>query len=48
MERFERLTGVNPCRCPVCKTERMVTIRTLPRIRSPGGMTVVDGRPVMI
>ncbi len=35
MERFTRLTGVNPCLCPVCKTGRMVTIRELPRIRSP-------------
>ena len=35
VERFARLTGVNPCICPVCKTGRMVTIRELPRIRSP-------------
>jgi len=35
VERFERLTGMNPCLCPVCKTGRMVTIRELPRIRSP-------------
>jgi hypothetical protein len=35
IERFERLTGVNPCLCPVCKTGRMVTIGELPRIRSP-------------
>jgi len=35
-QRFERLTGVNPCLCPVCKIGRMVTIRELPRIRSPG------------
>ena len=35
VERFTRLTGVNPCLCPVCKTGRMVTIRELPRIRSP-------------
>lgn len=41
MERLERLTGINPSRCPVCKTGRMVTIRTLPRIRSPGGMTAM-------
>lgn len=34
-ERFERLTGIDPCKCPVCKTGRMVTIRELPRIRSP-------------
>jgi hypothetical protein len=36
-ERFQRLTGVNPCLCPVCKTGRMVIIRELPRIRSPAG-----------
>ena len=55
MERFERLTGINPCRCPVCKTGRMVTIRTLPRIRSPGGMRTMGAvtasmgsSPVMI
>ena len=48
MERLERLTGINPCRCPVCKTGRMVTIRTLPRIRSPGSMRAVDGSPVMV
>jgi hypothetical protein len=35
IERFERLTGVNPCICPVCKNGRMVAIRELPRIRSP-------------
>jgi hypothetical protein len=35
MERLERLTGVNPCLCPVCKTGRMVAVRELPRIRSP-------------
>jgi hypothetical protein len=34
-ERFERLTGIDPCKCPACKTGRMVTIRELPRIRSP-------------
>jgi len=36
VERFARLTGVNPCICPVCKTGRMVIIRELPRVRSPG------------
>jgi len=35
VERFARLTGVNPCLCPVCKTGQMVIIRKLPRIRSP-------------
>lgn len=35
LQRFTRLTGVNPCLCPVCKTGRMFAIRELPRIRSP-------------
>ena len=35
MERFARLTGINPCLCPVCKTGRMIVVRELPRIRSP-------------
>jgi hypothetical protein len=34
-ERFKRLTGVDPCQCPVCKTGRMVTVKELPKIRSP-------------
>lgn len=37
VERLERLTGVNPCVCPVCKTGKMLVIRELPRIRSPAG-----------
>jgi len=36
LERLKRLTGINPCLCPVCKTGRMVIVRELPRIRSPG------------
>lgn len=35
VERFARLTGINPCLCPACKTGKMVAIRELPRIRSP-------------
>jgi hypothetical protein len=35
LQRFERLTGINPCLCPVCKSGRMVVIGELPRIRSP-------------
>ena len=35
VERFTRLTGVNPCLCPVCKTAKMLVVRELPRIRSP-------------
>jgi hypothetical protein len=38
LERLERLTGINPGRCPVCKTGRMVITRLLPRIRSPAGV----------
>lgn len=36
LQRFKRLTGIDPCRCPVCKKGTMVTVRELPRIRSPG------------
>ena len=36
LQRFERLTGVNPCLCPVCKKGKMIRVRQLPRIRSPG------------
>jgi hypothetical protein len=35
LQRFERLTGADPCKCPVCKTGRMVAVRELPRIRAP-------------
>lgn len=35
VERFEQLTGVNPCICPACKTGRMIPVRELPRIRAP-------------
>jgi hypothetical protein len=35
LERFERLTGINPCICPTCKKGKMVAVRVLPRIRSP-------------
>jgi hypothetical protein len=44
-ERFERLTGINPCLCPVCKTGRMVIIRELPRIRSPAGFLLKQSLP---
>ena len=36
LQRFERLTGFNPCQCPVCKKGRMLVVRELPRNRSPG------------
>jgi len=35
LQRFKSLTGIDPCRCPVCKSGCMVAIRELPRIRSP-------------
>lgn len=38
LERFERLTGINPCICPTCKKGKMLAIRVLPRIRSPDGL----------
>jgi hypothetical protein len=36
LQRLARLTGVNPCLCPECKTGKMIRIKVLPRIRSPG------------
>ena len=44
IERVQRLTGINPCLCPVCKEGRMVTIRELPRIRAPAWL-IVDRTP---
>lgn len=35
LERFVRLTGMNPCLCPACKVGKMVVIKVLPKIRSP-------------
>ena len=35
LQRFQRLTGMDPCQCPVCKIGRMVIVRELPRIRAP-------------
>ncbi len=35
LQRLERLTGITPCLCPVCKNRRMVVIKELPGIRSP-------------
>ena len=34
-QRFERLTGIDSCKCSVCKKGRMVAVRELPKIRSP-------------
>ncbi|MEZ5196809.1 MAG: IS91 family transposase [Bacteroidales bacterium] len=36
-ERITRLTGFDPQQCPVCKKGKMVVIKVIPRIRSPGG-----------
>jgi len=35
LQKLVRLTGINPCICPVCKTGRMMIVKELPRIRSP-------------
>lgn len=37
-ERIVRLTGFDPCRCPVCKTGFMHTIELLPKIRAPSNV----------
>jgi len=42
LQRLERLTGVNPCLCPVCKTGHMVIVKVLPRIRSPGLLAYIQ------
>jgi hypothetical protein len=47
-QRVERLTGVNPCICPVCKTGRMVIIAELPRIRSPVGFSLSHNSTVKL
>lgn len=38
LQRLERLTGINPCQCHVCKVGRMTVVRELPRIRSPDSL----------
>jgi hypothetical protein len=35
LQRIERLTGINPCTCTVCKKGKMVLVKVLPKIRSP-------------
>jgi len=35
LQKLVRITGIDPCICPVCKTGRMVVVRELPRNRSP-------------
>ena len=34
-QRIVRLTGLNPCKCPKCKTGTMIPVEIIPRIRSP-------------
>jgi len=36
-ERVKRLTGNDICRCPSCKSGRLIVVKELPRIRSPAG-----------
>jgi hypothetical protein len=36
-ERIKRLTGIDTCRCPSCKSGRLIVVKELPRIRSPAG-----------
>jgi hypothetical protein len=43
LQRIERLTGVNPCLCTMCKTGKMIVISVLPRIRSPAWPIVKNG-----
>lgn len=47
LQRFERLTGINPCICPTCKKGKMVAIRVLPRIRSPDMLLQNQPFPIM-
>lgn len=42
LQRLERLTGINPCLCPVCKNGKMIVISVLPRIRSPAGLYLIN------
>jgi len=44
-QRFERITGVDPCLCPACKSGRMVVIREMPRIRSPAFFSSKQTQP---
>ncbi|MHC1774303.1 MAG: IS91 family transposase [Lentimicrobium sp.] len=46
LQRIERLTGVNPCLCVVCKTGKMIVISVLPRIRSPALALLDNGRKI--
>ena len=44
LQRFQRLTGIDPCLCPVCKKGLMVIVRELPRIRSPAWLAAFHRR----
>ena len=46
LQRIERLTGVNPCLCVVCKTGKMIVISVLPRIRSPALALLNNGHKI--
>jgi len=46
-ELLYRLTGFDVYQCPKCKKGKMHVIRELPRIRSPGGFSVVSFKPVL-
>ena len=45
IDRFVRLTGINPCHFPVCKTGQMIRIRKLPPIHSPSEATCKKTHP---
>jgi hypothetical protein len=47
LQRFQRLTGIDPCLCPVCKTGRMISVRELPRIRSPDGVNMKNQKELV-
>lgn len=34
-QRMVRLTGYDPCKCPKCKTGKMMPLEMVPRVRSP-------------
>ena len=36
LQKFVRLTGIDPCICPACKTGRMVIVRILPQCIAKG------------
>lgn len=44
IQRFERLTGSDVCRCTVCKKGKMIEIGELPRIRAPDSFFLISRR----